>query len=195
MARTTGEHTKTAIRAVALNEFATWGYGGVALEQIAAELGITRSAILHHFGSKAHLLQAIVEPLETAIDGLLSEHDGASVPLRAEARDALLTKLVAIYCDFHVVLRMLWRDVSSNWPIQLPSRMHRRVERLVVLLAGEAPGVHERLVVNALMGTLVRPVIDPTTDTDDERVRAILVRMVSAASHFLDSASLDSASS
>ena len=189
MPRTTGEHTKTAIQEVALNAFATWGYGGVALEQIAAELGITRSAILHHFGSKANLLQAIVDPFEAALDELLRDQDDASVPLCPEEREILMAEIVTIYCHFHLVLRMLLRDVSSHGPIELPQRMNRRIERLVVLLAGPGATKQDRVVVKALLGVIVRPIIDPVTDTDDEEVRDLLVRMVSRTAQFLDAAS------
>jgi AcrR family transcriptional regulator len=45
----------------ALRCFATRGYEATSLDDLAARLGVTKQAILHHFGSKEQLLNAAVD--------------------------------------------------------------------------------------------------------------------------------------
>lgn len=46
---------------VAAGMFARGGYRGTSLADVAAEAGITQPGLLHHFGSKAGLLLAVIE--------------------------------------------------------------------------------------------------------------------------------------
>lgn len=175
MPRTTGEETKAAIREVALMEFATRGYDSVPLEHIAAEVGITRSAILHHFGSKADLLRELVDPFESALDEIMDAYAGVKIPIALSERHALLARVVDVYCTHRLVLLMLLRDVSSHWPLHINPRMTGRIERLIELLAGESANNTDRVVVDAVLGVVTRPLLDPLTDVDDGHLRRLLV--------------------
>ena len=52
--------TRDAALEVALTAFATQGYQATSLDDLAAELGVTKQAILYHFPSKERLLAAVV---------------------------------------------------------------------------------------------------------------------------------------
>lgn len=52
---------RTRILASAAEVFASRGYRKGTLEEVARNVGITRQGVLHHFGSKAGLLLAILE--------------------------------------------------------------------------------------------------------------------------------------
>ena len=45
----------------ALRTFGTRGYDGTSLDALAANVGVRKQTILHHFGSKERLLDALVE--------------------------------------------------------------------------------------------------------------------------------------
>ncbi|QNG20932.1 TetR family transcriptional regulator [Rhodococcus triatomae] len=47
--------------------FTTHGYGGVALEAVAAEAGVTRGAVYHHFRSKRGLFEAVLADVQHTI--------------------------------------------------------------------------------------------------------------------------------
>ena len=186
MARTTGEDTKAAVRHVALAEFAAKGYEITSLEEIANEVGITRSAILHHFGSKAELLREIVEPLEDRLDEILAGYSTTSVPLPAPGRQDLLEALVEAYCEHRQVLILLLRDVSSHWPINVDLRIGPRIARLVQLLVGDQPTSDQRLVIVAMLGVITRPLLDPNIDTDNNHNKQLILSLAIEVSRHLD---------
>ena len=53
--------TRERILDAALASFGTRGYEATSLDQLAAGLGLTKQTILHHFGSKERLLDAVLD--------------------------------------------------------------------------------------------------------------------------------------
>jgi AcrR family transcriptional regulator len=82
----------------ALYLFLNQGYDATSLDEVAKACGITRPAVLYHFGSKEALLTAIVRP---AIDGVREAIDTFQVVERPTSRQreivlrALLEALLA----------------------------------------------------------------------------------------------------
>lgn len=62
------EKTRERLIAVANQLFQTHGYVDTSLNQICAELGITKGALFHHFGSKEKLFLAVWTRLQTDMD-------------------------------------------------------------------------------------------------------------------------------
>lgn len=62
------EKTRERLIAVATQLFHTQGYVDTSLNQICAELGITKGALFHHFGSKEGLFLAAWTGLQTDMD-------------------------------------------------------------------------------------------------------------------------------
>lgn len=180
MPRTTGQETKAAIKATALEEFASRGTD-VPLDEIARHLGITRSAILHHFGSKASLSQEIVVDFQAALERLLDPYRDATPPLPRRQRDQLLSQVVDVYCDHRKVVMMILRDVPASWP-----HIIEWILRFMELLIGKTPSPEDVIVVDAVLGVIVRPLIDPAVDTDPPRHRALLTAMATQMAGRLD---------
>ncbi len=55
-----GERTRAALVQAALDVFATQGYQRLSIRQIAEAIGTSHTALLHHFGSKDALLEAVL---------------------------------------------------------------------------------------------------------------------------------------
>ena len=58
--------TADDLRRVALQEFATAGYLGTSLQQIADRAGVSKATVLYHFSSKEVLLEAVLSPRSTS---------------------------------------------------------------------------------------------------------------------------------
>jgi AcrR family transcriptional regulator len=59
-----GQRTRAALVASAFDVFAERGFQRLSLRQIADEIGTSHTALLHHFGSKDALLQAVLDERE-----------------------------------------------------------------------------------------------------------------------------------
>ncbi len=87
--RRSAEATRTAIEAAALDLFTSKGYQATSLDEVASALGLTRQAVLYHYGSKDHLLAAIVTPAIEDVCTALAEIEPADPPTRAQQRETL----------------------------------------------------------------------------------------------------------
>lgn len=59
--------TRDRILDAALASFGTRGYEATSLDQLAASLGLTKQTILHHYGSKERLLDAVLDRSATEL--------------------------------------------------------------------------------------------------------------------------------
>jgi len=57
------QDVRAATVAAATRLFATRGFDGTALQDIADAVGVTKPAVLHHFRSKEHVRQAVLETI------------------------------------------------------------------------------------------------------------------------------------
>jgi AcrR family transcriptional regulator len=90
MART---DTRQRIQEVARELFRAHGVTQVSLQQIAAELGITKPALYYHFSSREDLVRSIVQPIIDEEEAFLADQ---------EALDEVEPRaLLEGYFDFH----------------------------------------------------------------------------------------------
>jgi AcrR family transcriptional regulator len=107
--------TRAALLAAATRRFATLGYAGTSLEDVAADIQATRGAVYHHFPSKKALFEAVFEELETEAVRHSAEAGarGADPWQRALlALDAFLTT-----CADPVYGRVVWQEapIAMGW--------------------------------------------------------------------------------
>ena len=120
-----GYDQETVLRR-AIEVFNRQGYEGTSMGDLAAELGVTKSAIYHHVPSKEHLLAAA---LDEALDGLAAAIDGAvdgAGP--ASAADRLRTAVeqsVEVLVDHLPAVTLLLR-VHGNSEVELAALRRRR---------------------------------------------------------------------
>src|SRR5262245_783347 len=70
--------TRETLLEAAVPFFAEHGYAGASLEDLAAQLGVTRGAVYHHFGSKQGLFAAVVETLMARLEAeIVATAEGA----------------------------------------------------------------------------------------------------------------------
>lgn len=106
------DSTRERLLAEARALFAERGFYGVSIAQIAAELGITKQALLHHFGSKERLYAQVLARIA-------DEFAALPRPAAPEGRpgQALATHLVTLLADTPAKVeraRLLMRELLDN---------------------------------------------------------------------------------
>lgn len=171
--RPTGAETKAALRQAALVVFRARGYSAAGLEEIGREVGLTRSAVLFHFKSKAELLREIVTPFEVDIDAVL-DVDLCLAPLPAAGRRRLIESMMDCYVRHCDVFRLIAQDITSHQPLDIDGRIAARRARFYHLLAGPEPTAADITVLDAAMGAMTVPLFSPHVVLDDQ-TRALIV--------------------
>ena len=173
---TKGTRTRAAILTSALGAFRRDGYDGATLAGIADELGITRSAVLHHFTSKAALLREIVEPFVTQLDDLLDRIEVLQ-PIPNRVRRRLLTEVVDLVADNRDVAAMLTVDRAVNAHLDADLQVADRASRFVAITVGTEGSSLAATRSLAALGSVVRPLaaVDDLVDFDDPATRRLLV--------------------
>lgn len=87
--------TRTTILNTALDLFYSKGYDAVGVQEIAEKSGITKPTLYYYFGSKAGLLETLLQtevaPLIALLEGVIAKEE--SVP-------DILLETAAVYCNF-----------------------------------------------------------------------------------------------
>ena len=93
--------------------FAERGFYGVSIAAIANELGLTKQALLHHFGSKEKLYGDVLKQ----ISGRFADIDQRPVAPGADAADRLVAYLLALSDPTRLkpsATRVLMRELLDN---------------------------------------------------------------------------------
>jgi AcrR family transcriptional regulator len=151
------EQTRSAIAQAALSTFCSRGYGVATLEEIGAQVGLTRSGVLHHFKSKPELLGAVAEPFRRALEGLVGNIEVDDPPTLSQRRE-LLTRFADLMLEHRGALRLLASDVSARAQLEPGDQLSKQVSRLVELLAGSKATDLTQLRVTAALGAMIQPV-------------------------------------
>ncbi len=75
--------TTARVVQVAQRHFAAHGYEGTSTEALVAEVGLTRGALYHHFGSKRGLFEAVVEGVQKRLAEAVANEADESEPWEA----------------------------------------------------------------------------------------------------------------
>ena len=90
--------------------FAQRGYYGVSIAAVADELGLTKQALLHHFGSKEKLYGEVLAEISDrfmAVVETIAERDGAPADRMQVVVSALHRHLTSEQDDARIILREL----------------------------------------------------------------------------------------
>ena len=119
-----GRQTRERLIATATRLFAENGYEGTSIEAVLAQAEVSRGALYHHFANKEALFEAVLEAIETSIQGTLAaEAIGSSDPveaLRAASRTWVrlagdpTIRRIAIIDAPAVVGWQKWREIDGR---------------------------------------------------------------------------------
>jgi len=128
--------TRRSILAAAQELFASQGYAGTSIADIAGRLGTSKAALYYHFQSKADILQALLEQPVTAWARLA---DSAAAGQRS-AED-LLRAVIDTTAGLHTVAEVIGNDPSAQAATaDLLPRSREVNQAITAALARAAPG-------------------------------------------------------
>lgn len=165
---TTPDDTRSRILAAARELFAERGYAGTSLADIAAAVGLTKTAVAYHFHPKDRLASELLSPAAAEMLTLLD----TGYP----DRKAFVEALVAFAVRHRAVIRLFMEDLAAD---DTPPGSERAVvatfrDEIFAKLAGENPGPEARVRCWALLGALQWGVVK-TMDLPEEQVTAVMM--------------------
>jgi len=101
------EETRAKLIQAARQAFAGQGYAAASMDELTAEVGLTRGALYHNFGDKKGLLQAVIDQI-----------DGEMVARMREARDRAPTR---------------WQGLLDESIAYLEMALEPEIQRIVLL--------------------------------------------------------------
>ncbi|MGE0214409.1 TetR/AcrR family transcriptional regulator [Mycolicibacterium sp.] len=134
-----GGPTRQRLIDVAIELFKRHSVAGTSLQMISDELGLTKSAIYHHFRTRDELLSAIMEPLIAEVTALV---EAAESFRGARARaDAMLCGYAALAAANRELLPLLTGDPGVVALLRTRTEWRAVVSRQMALFAGVEPGL------------------------------------------------------
>jgi TetR/AcrR family transcriptional regulator len=156
------EETRELILQAAEIEFANRGFARARLEDIAEPVGITRAAIIYHFGDKQALYTAVLEATFKALAERIRAALEANAP-HAERVERLIGAWVDYAAERPTLARLFMREVADS-PGELTPELRQLVDPMFSVVTegiekGQQEGafreVDPALVVSVLAGATV----------------------------------------
>ncbi|GAA3216289.1 TetR/AcrR family transcriptional regulator [Nonomuraea helvata] len=166
---TTPDDTRSRILAAARQLFAERGYAGTSLADIAAAVGLTKTAVAYHFHPKDRLAYELLAPAADDMLALL----GTDFP----DREAFVEALVTFAVRYRSVIRLFMEDLAAEDPGSPDSEratVRSFRDEIFARLAGDDPDPTTRLKSWALLGALQWGAVR-TTDLPEDEVRDVLL--------------------
>ncbi len=130
-------YDREQVLAVAVTLFNEQGYDATSVADVAARLGLTKSALYHHFDSKEQLLALALDEALSGLEGVLDDPDAAADD-PAERLGAVLRGAVRVLVDRLPYVTLLLR-VRGNSDVERAALERRRAfDHRVSALVSEA---------------------------------------------------------
>ncbi|WP_308797381.1 TetR/AcrR family transcriptional regulator [Agromyces silvae] len=131
-------YDQRGILEVAVAAFNEYGYDATSMGVLADRLGLSKSAIYHHFASKEELLDRALDEALSGLEGVLRESDASPERPAADRLEAVLRGAVRVLVDELPYVTLLLR-VRGNTEVERRALTRRRAfDRAVTSLVVEA---------------------------------------------------------
>ncbi|WP_326553653.1 TetR/AcrR family transcriptional regulator [Micromonospora sp. NBC_01813] len=157
----------------AIRLFARHGFAGTSLQMIADEVGVTKSAVHHHFRTREELLNAVVEPLLGEVRVAVEAAEG---PRGRRARaERMLTGVVDFAVRNRMLVPVLVGDPGATEMLRSRTEVGELVNRMIMLLADIDPGVGGWIKADMVMAGIAGGMSDRARGLDDDVLRRHLI--------------------
>jgi AcrR family transcriptional regulator len=130
-------YDRAQILGVAVGLFNEQGYGATSVADLAARLGLTKSALYHHFDSKEQLLAEALDHALSALEGVLTEPE-ATVGTPAERLGFVLHAAVEVLIERLPSVTLLLRVRGNSATEREALERRRAFDQQVTALVNEA---------------------------------------------------------
>ncbi|HEX6681226.1 MAG TPA: helix-turn-helix domain-containing protein [Candidatus Limnocylindrales bacterium] len=161
--------TRDEILSAAARQFASVGFKGASLQDIAAEVGCSKAALLYHFPSKDAILTALVAPAAADLAGLgerLRALDAAA------ARDAAIEGFADLVLHYRRQIALIFDELLKlEHPAFDDLRPH--IHELVDACSGRSGDPRDRLMAEVTLAGISAVVLrgpDPMEDAIRESI-------------------------
>ncbi|GGK83820.1 hypothetical protein Sme01_17920 [Sphaerisporangium melleum] len=171
-----GGDTRARILAAAQQLFAERGYAATSLADIAARVGLTKTAVAYHFHPKDRLAAELIAPAADDLFSLLGAEHG-------DDPRGFVAPLTGFVVRHRTVIGLLMEDIGGADQAAPGSRgdaIRTFRDEIHTRLAGPAPGAAARVRAWAVMGALQLAVVQ-TMDLPEDSVRDLLLTAALAA--------------
>ncbi len=172
----TAAERRAAILRYAMEAFATRGYHGTSIDDIASAAGISKALIYEHFASKQALHAEVISAHADALFALLAEAAAEDLPPEQRLRGGIDAFLRFVEAN-REAWRALFRDAADPQLGEVVERVQRQAtEAVAELMAPRASGAAQREVeiVAQMLSGAVQALANWWYD-HQERTRAELV--------------------
>lgn len=165
--------TRQRLIDVAIELFKRHSVAGTSLQMISEELGLTKSAIYHHFRTREELLTAVMEPLIAEVTALV---DAAESHRGARARaDHMLVGYAALAASQRELLPLLTGDPGVVALLRTRVEWGAVVERQMALFAEVEPGLGGQVKAGLVMAGIASAAGADFGDVDEAALRDALI--------------------
>lgn len=135
-------YDRAQVLEIAVRAFNEHGYDATSMGVLAARLGLSKSAIYHHFESKEALLEAALDEGLGALEGVLTEPGATTGPAAARLR-FVLGRAVHVLVDRLPYVTLLLRLRGNTGVERAALDRRREFDRAVVALVAAAQDAGE----------------------------------------------------
>jgi TetR/AcrR family transcriptional regulator len=172
-----------ALQRVALEQFATVGFGGASLGSIASAAGLSKSSVLYHYASKEALLAAAVEPAVEALGAVLASYPEGGGP---EEHDRFVERFIDFLLEHRLAVHLLVSQGQVLGHIPAVERANDLMRRFAETVAERIPSIGDRIRFGVALGgaayvlSAATAWSQPTEEPDPAEVRSALLETVAA---------------
>lgn len=168
-----GGPTRQRLIDVAIELFRQHSVAGTSLQMISEQLGLTKSAIYHHFRTRDELLSAVMEPLISEVASLVHTAEGLR-GARARA-DHMLVGYATLAVSHRELLSLLTGDPGVAGLLRSRAEWGALVGRQMSLFAAVEPGPGGRVNAAMVMSGIASAAGGDYGDVDDATLRDQLI--------------------
>lgn len=136
--RRTAEEARAAILDAAEHRLVAAGPGGIRLQEVAAEVGVSHPTVLHHFGSREALVEAVVrrslDSIQVDVRNALQKAPEGEGPV-ASMFDGVFEALTSRGQG----RALMWLALAGHKPKDDTLRLHESAETIHALRAARLP--------------------------------------------------------